>query len=712
VTKPIDRAARAAYCPRVAQQRFHAERDVRIFRVRALFLIVLATLPSIASAQIGRAELLFVQPNASAPPQVARRFGHPIEELYDKVSRAAKGVIDVIAGFRLDDDWKPEGYLKADKVDRQRVAIKSGCSDLTKRYADKNVKVRCLTTAPFAAFSADADLLQRLDQDPRIVSLELNSTLSATLRQTTALIGATSAWMSGYDGTGYAIAVADSGVDTAHPFFSGKVLEEACFSAEQVGVPDGSLCPNGEVSMIGATAGRNCTSEGCFHGTHVAGIAVGNDPHPTNGAPAIYGVARGASLIPIQIFHQESGGIFTNNADLGQALDWVNSIATPGRPIPIAAVNLSNADTSNRYDNRQHCTDVNHSLFVSIQNLRSKGIAVIAGSGNNFMTDKALAPGCIQGVIWVGATTKDDAIVSFSNTSPELDLLAPGEGNAANPGITSSVPPGFAGYPYPYATTQGTSMAAPHVAGAVAVMRQKYPSATPDAILQAFVQTGVSITENRLTPSQVQKRINLGAAINYDLSAPTAPASVAATGTSSHVDVGWIASSDNVGVDHYVIFRRASLTGTFAQVGITSSTTYNDSPVTANAVYQYEIQAVDATGNLSPMSNNDFATTISFSNDPAVAGSTSIRATDITELRNAIAVIRAFAGLSAATWTDSSLAGLTVNRTHIQELRDNLDGARSALGLATGGDTDPTITPGSTPIKAIHINAVRSRAKL
>jgi subtilisin family serine protease len=79
------------------------------------------------------------------------------------------------------------------------------------------------------------------------------------------------------------VAVLDTGVDKTHPFLSGKVVEEACYSA-------GGNCPNGATSEVGSGAGVQCTyaAAACRHGTHVAGIAAGQ-------GSSFSGVARGSA---------------------------------------------------------------------------------------------------------------------------------------------------------------------------------------------------------------------------------------------------------------------------------------------------------------------------------------------------------------------------------------------------------------------------------
>ena len=171
----------------------------------------------------------------------------------------------------------------------------------------------------------------------------------------------------------------------------------------------------------------------------------------------------------------------------------------------------------------------------------------------------------------------------------------------------------------------------------------------------------------------------------------------------------WSAGSGSI--DHYEIQRATSKNGPFTTLSNTASTSFTDSGLSSTTTYIYRVRAVDAAGNYSDFSNIDIATTIVFTDDPLVAGVTVIQAQHIVELRQAVNAVRAAAGLSAATWTDSSLTGVEVKAVHISELRSNLDGARSVLGLSTGSYTDATLTPGTTIVKAVHVTELRDRVK-
>jgi subtilisin family serine protease len=134
-----------------------------------------------------------------------------------------------------------------------------------------------------------------------------------------------------------------------------------------------------------------------------------------------------------------------------------------------------------------------------IDNLRAADIATVISSGNGGFTNALSAPACISTAVSVGNTTKSDTVGETSNVASFLSLFAPGTS------IASSVPGGG------FASFVGTSMAAPHVAGAFAILKQAIPGATVGHLLQALQLTGRPIAD---VTGIVKSRVHVDAALS------------------------------------------------------------------------------------------------------------------------------------------------------------------------------------------------------
>jgi subtilisin family serine protease len=354
--------------------------------------------------------------------------------------------------------------------------------------------VRRLRYTPVFAMTVSREELDKLTADQRVVSIYEDKLESVGLDQSGRIIDPArtsgTAPAAGADGSGTTIAIIDSGVDGTHPFFGGRVTLGGCFSTTDERLGTRSVCSNGQNVEIGPRAGANCPTgvDGCEHGTHVAGIAAG---HRTSGSQGpLAGVAPGAKIMALQVFSRIDSAATCNRfghqapcaltltSDQIAALEHVLSQA--GRtPEPIAAVNMSLGGG----EHAANCDDDPRRLVI--QQLRSANVAVVVAAGNNGFTNATNAPACVRGAIPVGSTTKSDAVSDFSILSPIVALFAPGSG------IMSSIPGGR------FASLDGTSMAAPHVAGAFAVLRARFPNASVDQMEAALKSSGTMIRDGR-----------------------------------------------------------------------------------------------------------------------------------------------------------------------------------------------------------------------
>ncbi|GAA4457906.1 hypothetical protein GCM10023170_054940 [Phytohabitans houttuyneae] len=405
---------------------------------------------------------------------------------------AAGESVRVIVGLRADFDPSSLRQQATRASAQERIATAAAAVETELRGVPHTIHHR-YDSLPYLALTAPSGAIDALRKAGRITSVQRDEAERVALSDSTRIIGAQEATAHGFDGTGRVIAVLDTGVERTHPFLSGRVVEEACFSGN-------SNCPNGSTSQTGVGAAAPCTyspSE-CPHGTHVAGIAAGR----RSGSITFDGVAPGASVMPIQVFSRFTGTFDCGpllavcaksfQSDQVAGLNQVINRLLGG--VRIAAVNISIGSAATQ---STACdSDVRK---TAIDSLRAQGVPTVIASGNSGSNTGVSTPACISTAVTVGNTTKADAVASDSNSSQQVDLLAPGSS------IVSSVPGGGT------ATMSGTSMAAPHVAGAMAVYRERFPGTDLSTVLATLHNTGVVITDpDNLV---VKRRINISTAM-------------------------------------------------------------------------------------------------------------------------------------------------------------------------------------------------------
>ncbi|CAG0947431.1 partial Minor extracellular protease vpr, partial [Anaerolineae bacterium] len=230
-----------------------------------------------------------VQPGAAQP---AKEVGALLAQA--QAQGSTRVIVGLRGGFQLD------GRLARTAAESQRIAIAQAQDALLNQMATQNVQfARKFEFMPYLVMEVDANALAFLASSPSVASIVEDKPRAPSLAESTALIGATNAWASGYAGAGQTVAILDTGVDKTHSFLTNKVVSEACYSTTSTGVSS-SVCPGGVNQSTAPGSGVNCdvTVEGCDHGTHVAGIAAGKDP----GGLGFSGVARDANIIAIQVF--------------------------------------------------------------------------------------------------------------------------------------------------------------------------------------------------------------------------------------------------------------------------------------------------------------------------------------------------------------------------------------------------------------------------
>jgi subtilisin family serine protease len=275
------------------------------------------------------------------------------------------------------------------------------------------------------------------------------------------------------NGAGTTVAVVDTGVDHRHPDLAGRLADG------RLRVARGATFLSGDGSPDRRHADRDVNG----HGTHVAGIISA----AANNGVGVRGHAPQAQILPVRVLDDDGGGW---GADVAAGVLWAHqqgadvmnlSFVGGGRNDPLmVAIRTAVLDTS-----------------------RGKpGSVVVAAAGNHGLSLPTY-PAADETVISVGWSEPGDGRSQHSNHGSWLDLLAPGEE------IMSTVPGG-------YASMSGTSMAAPVVASAAAILRQQDPSRSPAEVRTRLIDTAHDLRDVGFDTSTGWGRVDLAAA--YDAS--------------------------------------------------------------------------------------------------------------------------------------------------------------------------------------------------
>jgi subtilisin family serine protease len=459
----------------------------------------------------------------------------------------------VVAGLTV-----PSGAAAGDVIPGRYIVRFASNSSVGIAASTLSVGVRATFSNAFNGFVADLsqDDLASLRDNPNVIGIEPDTVVAVNtdvvspqqnptwgldrIDQRGLPLNANYSFTS--TGNGVTSYIVDTGLLATHTQFGGRVT-------------------NGFTSIVDGNGTKDCHG----HGTHVAG---------TVGASA-YGVAKDVSLVPVRVLSCSGSGT-TSGVIAG--IDWMVSHHAAGVP---AVANLSIGG------------GFSSSLNSAVDRAVADGISMVVAAGNSNANACSYSPSSAPSAITVAATNLLDSRASFSNWGTCVDLFAPGQ-SITSAGISS---------PTAVASMSGTSMAAPHVAGIVALYLQENPSSSPAAVATAVnnaATRGIVTNAGSGTPNRLAYSANFESAPN---SAPAAPGSLTGTGYNQSVRLSWVAPGFNGGeaiTDYVVEFATTSSNNTpvwttFADgVSVTTSTTVTG--LTNATQYQFRVSAVNAVG--------------------------------------------------------------------------------------------------------------------
>jgi subtilisin family serine protease len=432
--------------------------------VRHLFLVLLLLAGSAAATGVAAGA-----PEAEQKPLAAAKIVPGLRaplavagsnELVDAIV-TLRGKADLSALPRSPRRARLRAVIRALQGEAERTQGPLRALVATRRSQGKVARARWLWIVNGLAIRATADVIRELAARPEVLRVEADATIqapvtvsaSAPAEVNVALVNAPAVWALGFRGQGMVVASMDTGVDVSHPDLS----------AQWRGGTNSWFDPNGEHPTE--------PTDRTGHGTWTMGVMVGHEA----GGTAI-GVVPDAEWVAVKIFDDRGEATLSG---IHQGFQWLlDPDGDPGTPDAPNVVNNSWAFGSPGCDLE---------FEPDLQSLRAAGIVSVFGAGNygpGYAT--SASPANNPSALAVGATSNSDLIYGSSSRGPSAcgeattifpELVAPGVG------VRTTDLFGL------YTQQSGTSLAAPHVTGALALLLDAFPTLTPDQ-LEAAVEAG------------------------------------------------------------------------------------------------------------------------------------------------------------------------------------------------------------------------------
>ncbi len=358
---------------------------------------------------------------------------------------------------------------------------------------------------------------------------------------------------------------------------------------------------------LNVAGGVNCTDTGATaptdwgdgngHGTHVAGIVGAID-----NTVGVVGVAPGARVWAVRVFRADGYSLLSW---IVCGIDWVTAQKDPldtSKPL-FEAANMSLRDAGSDDGNCGNTNDdaEHRAICASV----AAGTTYAVAAGNDSTSASKWIPAAYPEVITVSALAdfdgkpgglaastcssfnsadSDDTFADFSNFGPPVDLIAPGKCIYSTYSTAKSTGTG-------YAVLSGTSMASPHVAGAIALYKAEHPAATPADVKAALQGAATLDWFTNTDPDATHERLlNVS---SFGATPPSAPTNVTATAGNAQATVSFSAPASDGGspITSYTV---TSTPGNLTATGASSSTTVTG--LTNGTPYTFTVHATNAAG--------------------------------------------------------------------------------------------------------------------
>lgn len=341
-------------------------------------------------------------------------------------------------------------------------------------------------------------------------------------------------------GAGVRVYIVDSGIRATHVDLAGRVAS----------------------GFTAISDGRG-TDDCAGHGTHVAGTVAGTSS----------GIAKKATVVPVRVFVCTGE---TTSFQVLQGLDWILSQAMSDEAPAVVNMSLGGP--------------VSESLNAMVAELVAAGVPVVVSSGNDAVDACNYSPASAPSAITVNASGRDDVYAEFSNYGSCTDIYAPGE-DIVSAGVASNDE---------FTTKSGTSMAAPHVAGAVAVLLSEGASPYSD-FEQILASANPDVIDTGGVPDDPTALLYLAPRLSQVTSAPR---NVAVSPRLNSAALTWTVPGDLNGgtIADYVVKYRAGSTGAWLTfndgVGVTTAATVTG--LNRGTSYQFSVAAKTPAGTSTP----------------------------------------------------------------------------------------------------------------